>query len=1244
MCMQPADGQTLINQGKEPRCGVALVTEGPTDRPAPQRGSPSCPPPTAEDPPVERGGGDSETESDADDLFFPDQDTAPSISSVKRRTQSLSALPKEGDKKREKDHIRRPMNAFMIFSKRHRALVHQRHPNQDNRTVSKILGEWWYALGPKEKQKYHDLAFQVKEAHFRAHPDWKWCNKDRRKSLSEGRGTPGAKEAHEHSVSESTEAHSTSQGAVHKGAGPSWTSPRSDGHGGSMGGKLQRPRAFSQSAVHNLESREKERALERAGLFHPRRPAHPRRPSEDVTSDEEPMVICEEGDDDVLEDSFADGSIDLKCKERVTDSDDENDHADEADSKRTFQPVHSSLGLSPTVNKDDKERHEKNLEKKEKRRMGGAELDNGGPKEGKGGGRGGQVPFHVNSASVTGINATLPHEARKYPSQGAVRMAPTVVTNVVRPITSTPISIASKPVDGGVAVGTLPPDGKPKLLIGAGGAGGGGYFPSSSPKPNGQRSLVTGLVLGGAFPNQPTVQLITPTQPTPCNGAPNSSAVPLPLLHHQFLPAASITPPSGGKPLTQVQYILPTLPATANPNSPSSQQTQQASNILTLPSAAPTHVTLANGVHSGVGQGIRYASVPAVGGVSPGGGVQAQSPVLQSKMLVPMATVGTGSTPPQPISLVGPPLPVQNGTQPGSKVIQIAPMPVVQTNVHPGGSVHTRSSFPVSMPTATVMAPGPTPPQTVLLTPPPTRITYVQSTPGVAAPLPLGSTPAVSSTQQAPSPSGPSFLQSQVATLGFTAIAPAGQALVQPIVASQPPLLAPCPPPSGLSQPAQTSTATCQLVTAIYPSVSLAGGVVSVTAVPQSTATSTSVPASSLAPQAKTFSAAAAQPHTQTDAQLQSQVNMHMENERGLESRKEMEKQRDLVVSKDGHQTPPSGLEESVQHTHKGQHCEGKEDGKKGSKMERESERDVGGGLSQTERAERAREMEGETETQAATNSKDEQCREARRREASVLDPPPPPLQTDPPSAKKTKFRPPPLKNTTDAGDKALFGSSFEERIKELPEFKPEDVLPSPNLQSLATSPRAILGSYRKKRRNSTDLDSADDPSSPRRKSRRLSSCSSEPNTPKSAAKCEGDIFTFDRAVGETEHILEELDRVPPSSLRRMLDQRRALVMQLFQEHGFFPSAQATAAFQARHSETFPNKVCLQLKIREVRQKIMQTAGSSEIMGGVSSGSSDSASTPGPSNPVARENSEADERGRATEEPKKDAGDPQESR
>jgi len=123
-----------------------------------------------------------------DDVFYYDQTctpspTTPTTPSGRERKYSF----KSDDAKSLKDRIRRPMNAFMIFSKRHRPLVHQKHPNQDNRTVSKILGEWWYALGAEEKQKYHDLAHQVKEAHFKAHPEWKWCNKERRKSSSSGK-------------------------------------------------------------------------------------------------------------------------------------------------------------------------------------------------------------------------------------------------------------------------------------------------------------------------------------------------------------------------------------------------------------------------------------------------------------------------------------------------------------------------------------------------------------------------------------------------------------------------------------------------------------------------------------------------------------------------------------------------------------------------------------------------------------------------------------------------------------------------------------------------------------------------------------------------------------------------------------------------------------------------------------------------------------------------------------------------
>ncbi|XP_041663915.1 protein capicua homolog isoform X2 [Cheilinus undulatus] len=1107
---QPADGQQLVNQSKEPRCGVALVSDGRSGPPDLERGSPSCPPPTNDNPPSDRGGADSETESDTDDPFSPGvtNDPAPSSGPIKRRTQSLSALPKDGDRKREKDHIRRPMNAFMIFSKRHRALVHQRHPNQDNRTVSKILGEWWYALGPNEKQQYHDLAFQVKEAHFRAHPDWKWCNKDRRKSLSEGRGTP--KEQRERSMSESIDPHSESQVLEGKGGGSGWPGG-SERRGGLFVGQHPRPRAFSQSAVHTLEQRERERDLEKddgTSLFRHRalpQSLYQGGASEDVTSDEERMVICEEeGDDDVMEDSCPEGSIDLKCKERVTDSDE-----DEPDGQHGFQPMaRSSLpSSSPSIPHSDSTSSKGNSsgggggggeEGSERKRKRGTDGGEDGSEEGSkreetaagGGDGGGGGGLGVSSLSITGSSSNTQAPLTLTQSGltqvlSTVRMAPTMVTNVVRPIASTPIPIASKAVEGTVPLGCLPQDKKTTLLIGGGG------------------------------PQQ--------------------------------------------------------LPVTA--------------------------------------------------------GVQTQSPVLQSKMLVPMATVRTGSTPPHPsISLVAPPLPVQNGPATGNKIIQIAPMPVVQTSVHPNGAaaVHSGSPFPVSV--ATVMAPGAAPPQTVLLTSPPTRITYVQSGAGVTAASPQQGTPA----------QGPAYLPSSLAALGFAAVSPSGQTLVQPIV-GQPPLLAPAPPLSCQSQtsPGQASGSTVrQVLTAIYPAptIALPTGVVSVTTMPPAVgapAQDLMKPSSPLATGVQGSPVATPQP------------NIAMEVEPKVEVKKEIQPDGQI---EDGGKGLSSCSANSSLFTCMSNATAVKKEEDIGLQIKEENLRD---GHSRETLGETDKERErglkecsekmGDAETDREDSSKESGPRSTPPTTSGLDPPPPPPVEREPPSSsKKTKFRPPPLKKTPDSLDKVLSETNFEERFAELPEFNPEEVLPSPTLQSLATSPRAILGSYRRKRRNSTELEpSAEDPSSPRRKTRRLSSCSSEPNTPKSAAKCEGDIFTFDRAEGED--ILGDVDRVPYSSLRRTLDQRRALVMQLFQEHGFFPSAQATAAFQARYSDTFPNKVCLQLKIREVRQKIMQTATPGTLEPGGSAETSPARSHSSSFNQSSREDGGPEQhgdKGRSPEEPK----------
>ncbi|XP_033833847.1 HMG box transcription factor BBX isoform X2 [Periophthalmus magnuspinnatus] len=83
--------------------------------------------------------------------------------------------PAEVDDDPSEQRARRPMNAFLLFCKRHRSLVRQEHPRLDNRGATKILADWWAVLDPKEKQKYTDMAKEYKDAFMKANPGYKWC-------------------------------------------------------------------------------------------------------------------------------------------------------------------------------------------------------------------------------------------------------------------------------------------------------------------------------------------------------------------------------------------------------------------------------------------------------------------------------------------------------------------------------------------------------------------------------------------------------------------------------------------------------------------------------------------------------------------------------------------------------------------------------------------------------------------------------------------------------------------------------------------------------------------------------------------------------------------------------------------------------------------------------------------------------------------------------------------------------------
>ncbi|XP_025266039.1 transcription factor Sox-11 isoform X1 [Camponotus floridanus] len=81
---------------------------------------------------------------------------------------------KESREREPAHHARRPMNAFLIFCKRHRGSVRSGFPHLENRAVTRVLGEWWATLHPDQKRSYTNLAQEYKDAFLNANPDFKW--------------------------------------------------------------------------------------------------------------------------------------------------------------------------------------------------------------------------------------------------------------------------------------------------------------------------------------------------------------------------------------------------------------------------------------------------------------------------------------------------------------------------------------------------------------------------------------------------------------------------------------------------------------------------------------------------------------------------------------------------------------------------------------------------------------------------------------------------------------------------------------------------------------------------------------------------------------------------------------------------------------------------------------------------------------------------------------------------------------